>query len=511
MNGQSGLSGAYSVSHGVAEGIGGFRCQRDPRQGQLSGGKEVGIQGAVISKIPDVTGGRGEQPRRIGRTAGTAEPAGTLRQCMIVGGYLAGYAGNDLQRIDIEELFTVQLNARQYGVVKSALHYIGVFAVPLQLQHFGGKEDQADGCTGFGIGCVGREIVIRGKSFTKGTGADAAGDINTALGNAVKQPEAGLCHCGLLCGGGKVCHGGVQIYRAHGMAHGVRLLTYRQMTLLVFPIFRVVSPNLPVALLLLTNVKIRIHAAHIDKMLGQFTPTFVSGDIPQPQQRQFHLRMTGITGGAFLHETAVQQRGVFLHHVQQLAVAGGFIQRYGSLHHMSGTVQLVAFQQIGEFALRVLQRVVGVQIAIRLLRLRNDVAQCVQTSLQRRIRSDEQRVRRRLDPFCYIAVLKNHAEKAIVLRVVSSQKRGCIDKIGNSMAGGDTVDLIPQDGLLKRDHRIAQQSGISGKQPSRRMKTMQHDRISFQQNIGYLHIKKTEQVPKSLLRGGTAWGNRTLN
>ena len=125
---------------------------------------------------------RRDQSCRVGRTTGTGIPFGTLGQIMSVGHSLSGNSRNTFQRIDIKETFSIQLHTSQHGIIKCPFHHICILTTDILFQHSGSKKHQSDGCTGFTVGGVSRQIIIYRKRFSDSGGSDAAGHIHSAFG-----------------------------------------------------------------------------------------------------------------------------------------------------------------------------------------------------------------------------------------------------------------------------------------------------------------------------------------
>ena len=127
--------------------------------GETNLARRVEVQGEAVGALRgDVFAERGEEAGDVGRAAGAAEPADALGLHEVALVTALGDGGDDLERVDVEELGAVDRHAALHVVVEGALHDVGVGAVQLDLEHPAREEDHADGGTGLGVGAVGREV-----------------------------------------------------------------------------------------------------------------------------------------------------------------------------------------------------------------------------------------------------------------------------------------------------------------------------------------------------------------
>ena len=220
------------------------------------------------------------------------------------------------------------------------------------------------------------------------------------------------------------------------------LLPHRGEALVVFGIRRVHGIVLPVPVLPLLLEPIRVLAPAVDEILGHIPVLFLPGGVIHPHQADLHLRVAGDAldfPGADMGGDVVRHP---LHDLQKGILPRGVIVGNGSLHHVTGAVQLVAFQQILVSVLRLLDGEIGVQVAIRLLGPGDDVDHRVRPLFQIGIRPDGQGVGHPLQPFGHVAVLENHAIEFSLL-----QPRGDAE-IGHGMALFRAGDLVIQDFFL---------------------------------------------------------------
>ena len=185
--------------------------------------------------------------------------------------------------------------------------------------------DIADGGAGLAI-CRGvRQLVILPESLTSVGGADASGDV-IFLGDDVVPDPVNRLDIFLIPGqGGHIRYSGIHVGRPHGVAHGLILLSYRQMGLVVrIPVGGAASPVEEifglVEILLLAGHEVKAAKGHLgDLMAGN--PVHLAGT------------------KADLADHAV---GVLDGDVQEITLARGLIMRHGSLDHVTEIVELVA-------------------------------------------------------------------------------------------------------------------------------------------------------------------------
>ena len=397
--------------------------------------KEVGKNSLGILAEYILTQG-GNQPHRIGGAAGAGIPARPLGQHMAVAVQLPGNPGIYLQGIHIEEPLTVQLHSAQDPVVQLQLDDVGVFSVQGDIQHLLAEKHHADGGAGFRVGGIVGQVVVDGKGLALHGGADGAGDIHPFLNDVLPQRFTGQQQAFVPDGGRQIRHGGVQVYRPDGVALRAFLLPHRGEALVVFGIRRVHGIVLPVPVLPLLLEPIRVLAPAVDEILGHIPVLFLPGGMIHPHQANFHLRVAGNTldfPGADVLGNVVRHP---LHDLQKGILPGGFIVGNGSLHHVTGAVQLVAFQQILVSVLRLLDGEIGVQVAIRLLGPSDDVDHRVRPLFQIGVRPDGQGVGHPLQPFGHVTVLEDHAIEFSLFQSRSNAE------IGHGMAlfrAGDPV------------------------------------------------------------------------
>ena len=68
---------------------------------------------------------------------------------------------------------------------------------------------------------------------------------------------------------------------------------------------------------------------------------------------------------------------IFQHYRKELILAGCVVVGAGSLHHMSGAVELMALEKIGPPLLFVLNGVVGVQVSVLILSIGDNVDELI--------------------------------------------------------------------------------------------------------------------------------------
>ena len=366
---------------------------------------------------------------------------------------LAGNARNHFQGIHIEKASAVQLHACENRIIEGPLHHVPIGSLYLIFQHPGGEKHQADGSTGLRISRIIGKIIILRESLPKKRGTDATSDIHPPFRNALPEPIAGFFQLLIIGFGSQICHGCIEIHGPDTVASGFVQLPHRALALLVSVIRRISSPYLPGSLSYFFFVKSGVCTAYIQKMLRQIQAKLIPSCAVHPKQRQLHLRVPRVALMAFRHKMMVNALGIFQHHLQKPVFSGRLIVGHCRLHHMTRAVKLMAFQQVGPALVPILYRVVGVQIAVRVLGSGDDIDNPVRRGLQLRIREKNQRISHSLQPFGRVAVLKDHAIEA-VSHILSSESLPCIDEVPDHMAFFHALHLIAKHPILIRNHHI---------------------------------------------------------
>ncbi|MNY61088.1 hypothetical protein D3C86_1977230 [compost metagenome] len=83
------------------------------------------MQCVPVNRV-DILVQRSQQPRYIGRTAGTAEPALPFRLHMMLAWIAAASLRPYLQRIDIEIMLAVLRHGPQHIIIERPLHHVRI-------------------------------------------------------------------------------------------------------------------------------------------------------------------------------------------------------------------------------------------------------------------------------------------------------------------------------------------------------------------------------------------------
>ena len=134
---------------------------------------------------------------------------------------------------------------------------------------------------------------------------------------------------------------------------------------------------------------------------------------------------------------------------------------------MSRTIQFMCLVEILPAVLPLLDGKIGIQIAVLILRLRNQINDGIHRSLQLFVRKNAERISRRLNPLGCITVLKYPAVKAVA-RILSAKGMPGIDEILNNMAFFRVLRLIAENRILIRDDDILDQALVMTNEASRR-------------------------------------------
>ena len=285
-----------------------------------------------------------------------------------------------------------------------------MLAQRIQLQHFSGKEDQADGGAGLRVYRVVGQIVVHGEGLSQHRGADAPGNVHPPLGDALPQRLAGGFQGRIPGFPGQVRHGGVEIDRPYRVSHRVFLLPdgLRALGVLLFHGLLGPLPENPIPPFLLFLKIVGLLAAHIYKMQGQLFVFLVAAGAVEAHQGQLDFRVAGVAPGAFLHEMLVDAVRVPLHDPQKAVLPRGLVMGAGGLHQVPSAVELVGLLKVRPALVRLLHGKIGIQVAIRMLGLLQQADHFFQPGLQLRVLPLCQRVGRGLHPLGQIAVLEHH-------------------------------------------------------------------------------------------------------
>ncbi|OPZ66641.1 MAG: hypothetical protein BWY83_02834 [bacterium ADurb.Bin478] len=306
--------------------------------------------------------------RHIRRTAGTAEPWRTVLTAVA------------FQTVDVKKRFTVLGNAGEHAVIETAFDDIGIAAVAVQQRQPVIPLRQRNSGAGFLIsGRIG-QIVIFGKPLVMTGRSDAPGDVLVALDRVAPYALNHFKHGGVIGDRSHIGGAGEQITGAHSVALDGALLAQRHV---VLPVRAVV---LCLRRLMLTGEK--VNAAVLDKKTRQIKIARLTGHAPQFNQRQFDLRMAGIPHalarpGSKHRANVIGKTGC---HAQQRALAGGLIMGHSRLEKMAGAIELVIIAQISPALVRLVDRVIGVEIPVCLLSRRDPANDGIDLFFQRCIR-----------------------------------------------------------------------------------------------------------------------------
>ena len=132
-------------------------------------------------------------------------------------------------------------------------------------------------------------------------------------------------------------------------------------------------------------------------------------------------------------------------HIQKSVLACCLVIGNARLHHVACTVQLMAFLHIGELLTGFLENEIGVEIAVLLLRPRDDGNDFIGALFELFVRTDGQRVCDTLQPLCDITVLKDHSIEGALL------KPCCDAEICDGRALFDAGNTVIHDVFLIRN------------------------------------------------------------
>ncbi len=166
----------------------------------------------------------GHQPADIHGAAGAGVPGPALGRAIA------------FERIGIEIMLAIAAEAGQRAVVEGGFEDVGIFAVEIEMQHALGPEDQRHRGAGLGIGRLVGQVEIVSEALIVRRRAEAGGDIHLGLHDVVPQRLQRALQRRFAGFEGEVCHGGVEIHGAHGVADHLVLLAHRLVRLAVLVI-----------------------------------------------------------------------------------------------------------------------------------------------------------------------------------------------------------------------------------------------------------------------------------
>ena len=351
-------------------------------QGRLDGraDEQVDINAAVIDRI-DVLAEGSERARDIRRAAGNLEPRladglEILDRCMVL-----AVCRPDLQRIDVEVAVARSADAAEHRVAQGALHRLVVRGIAEHGRHALAEHHQTDGRAAFAVHAVVRQIVIHGEALKQAGRADAARDIHAALRNIVPERLAGIAQGLVLLDIGQIGHCAALVHGADCVALHRLLLHGAHMRL---GVGRIVAAQLREDQLMLRIVHlaqeiVRRAAAAVNEEASCLQVELLAGHAPELHERKLDLLMAGIARKLTLAVAEglayeVREPGS---DIEQAALAGSVIVGGGSLDEVARAVELVALGEVLPAELGMTDREIGVQVAVRLLGLPDDLDELI--------------------------------------------------------------------------------------------------------------------------------------
>ena len=351
-------------------------------QGRLDGraDQQVDINAALIDRI-DVLPEGGKRAGDIRRAAGNLEPRlpdglEILDRCMVL-----AVCRPDLQRIDVEIAVARSADAAEHRVAQGALHGLVVRGIVEHGRHALAEHHQTDGRAAFAVHAVVRQVVIHGKTLEQAGRADAAGDIHTALRDIVPERLAGAAQRLVLLDIGQISHCAALVHGADRVTLHCLLLHGTHMRL---GVGRIVAAqfgenDLVVRVIHLAQQVVRRAAAAVNEETSRLQVALLARHAPELHERKLDLLMAGIAGdlplavAEGLADEICELRG----NVEQAALAGGVIVGDGGLDEVARAVELVALGEVLPAELGMADREIGVQVAVRLLGLADDLNELV--------------------------------------------------------------------------------------------------------------------------------------
>ena len=120
---------------------------------------------------------------------------------------------------------------------------------------------------------------------------------------------------------------------------------------------------------------------------------------------------------------------------------------------MPGAVQFVPLQQVGPALFAVLYREVGIQVAVFVLGVRDEVYQLVRIAPEGFVPAQREGIRGCFQPLVCVAVLEYHAVESVG-GILAPEHLCGVDEILRHMALFRALRLIPEHAVLIRNDRI---------------------------------------------------------
>ena len=203
--------------------------------------------------------------------------------------------------------------------------------------------------------------------------ADAAGNIELFLDDVIPQAAAGRVEALIARQARSVRHAGIEVDRAHSVAHGLILLAHGRMRLMIGGVGREAAqaPALAggAALLLLHEI-VGFLPALVDEEAAQGQIALLTGDFIEADQRHLRDLMARIALALALLRAKTRLEVVRkpAGRAQELVLAGALIIGDRRLGQMAEAVQLVMITQVGQRGVHAVDDIVCVEIAVLHLR-----------------------------------------------------------------------------------------------------------------------------------------------
>ena len=357
----------------------------------LIGNKQIYIKLPFLRVLRvDILSERSQRSGNIRRAAGHSEPLLTDWLHMLLRRTV--HAGNRpyFKRIYIEETLSVQGDPGQYRIIQCTLCDIHILALAGDLVHTQSEQCKSDRRATLGIVVLIRQIIINREALQMSGGTDTTGQVHTFLYNIIPKSPARLQQSLILICLCQICHRAVQIDRTHRMPFRRRLLPHRLVRLgirrCIVCKFR--KDHFIIRAAHFLHEIILTRTSGVDKILRLIEVLLIAGHTRQLDQSDLDLFMARIAVNlAFLcSERITDQIREPAQTVQHFPLPGSLIVGNCRLHQMTCRVELMPLTQICPAFVRLLNRKVGIDIAILALRICDQVNDLIGRRLQRRIR-----------------------------------------------------------------------------------------------------------------------------
>ena len=184
----------------------------------------------------------------------------------------------------------------------------------------------------------------------------------------------------------QICHSCIHIDSTHTVSYRFILFINGGMALVILCILRNHAKMLPIPLCSFLSKKSGIFSSFLKKISRLLFVGLISCCMIHAHQAYFNLLMPRYSGQLIRTESVYDVFCHAFHNLKQLILACSIIISDSSFHHMTRTVQLMAFKQILPSVLRLFYCEICIQISIRLLCCGDNIYNVISSLFKRGIR-----------------------------------------------------------------------------------------------------------------------------